>query len=149
MTMTDHQRLEAAAKAAGIALEPYTSDKAAPWGEHPGFTVAGEGPDEWNPLADDGQALRLAAALNIDIEICLCYCEATTVDMVKSSAHRFMEDWGAGPTMLEVRMRRIRRAIVRAAAAAQPAPAEPVAKPCEWTTCPTRVGNVCCNDRPA
>lgn len=24
-----------------------------------------------------------------------------------------------------------------------------LAKPCEWTNCPTRVGNVCCNDRPA
>lgn len=34
-------------------------------------------------------------------------------------------------------------------AAHQPAPAGPVAKPCEWTNCPTRVGNVCCNDRVA
>lgn len=27
--------------------------------------------------------------------------------------------------------------------------AKPAAKPCEWTNCPTRVGNVCCNDRAA
>jgi hypothetical protein len=72
--------------------------------------------DGFDPLTDDGDALRLAAVLNIGIEMGLCYCEATTVDMVRSSTHRFMEDWGAGPTMLEVRMRRIRRAIVRAAA---------------------------------
>lgn len=24
-----------------------------------------------------------------------------------------------------------------------------IAKPCEWTNCPTRVGNVCCNERSA
>jgi len=34
-------------------------------------------------------------------------------------------------------------------AAHQSTPAGPVAKSCEWTNCPTRVGNVCCNDRAA
>jgi hypothetical protein len=66
--MTDRELLEAAAKAAGISLEPYTWDKGAPWGEHEGFTVVGSGRREWNPLIDDGDALRLAVRLEISTE---------------------------------------------------------------------------------
>lgn len=61
--MTDQELLTAAAKAADIYIIPYTWDKGAPWGEHDGFIVGDEGPDEWNPLEDDAQALRLAAKL--------------------------------------------------------------------------------------
>ncbi len=65
--MSDRELLELAAKAAGIVLVPYTWDKGSPWGEHEGFTVSGEGPNEWNPLTDDGDALRLAVRLNIPV----------------------------------------------------------------------------------
>lgn len=65
--MSDRELLELAAKAAGIVLVPYTWNKASPWGEHEGFTVSGEGPNEWNPLEDDGDALRLAVKLQLRV----------------------------------------------------------------------------------
>ena len=67
-------------------------------------------------VSNDAAALQLAVELNIDIEMGLCYCETTRVDMVKSETHRFMEDWGAAPVPLADRMVYVRRAIVRAAA---------------------------------
>jgi hypothetical protein len=110
--MTDRELIEAAAKAAGIELVAYTWDKGAPWGCHEGFTVAGEGPNEWNPLVDDGDALRLAVKLR----------------MVAGYAGE--NHWFAGPTQTRGLMREsaerdgtqnenaaVRRAIVRAAAA--------------------------------
>lgn len=61
---TDRELLELAAKAAGIRLHV--------WGT-PGnanFEDMDDGPygRPWNPLTDDGDALRLAAKLKIDIE---------------------------------------------------------------------------------
>jgi len=53
---TDRELLEAAAKAAGIAIEFY--------GEMP-WLASGKRP--WNPLTDDGDALRLAVKLGIGI----------------------------------------------------------------------------------
>lgn len=52
--MTDLGMLERAAKASGIKTEFYENDY-------------GEIESEWNPLHNDGDALRLAVALNIDI----------------------------------------------------------------------------------
>ena len=58
--MTDTELLEAAAKAAGIS---------AAWVDAFGVMVPGTGVDSrWNPLTDDGDALRLAVALRIQIE---------------------------------------------------------------------------------
>lgn len=72
--MTDREMLELAAKAAGHALQ---------WGEK--YDVGGDVVDctdmayitnngvefaeHWNPLADDGDALRLAVNLGINLEI--------------------------------------------------------------------------------
>lgn len=61
--MTDRERLELAAKAAGIDLTGWT------WTEL-SFAIDYECPDPdvgryWNPLTDDGDALRLAVKLNI------------------------------------------------------------------------------------
>ena len=47
--MTDRELLERAAKAAGIDIEWY-------------------GPKQWNPLTDDGDALRLAVKLGLLVE---------------------------------------------------------------------------------
>jgi hypothetical protein len=67
--MTDRKLLEAAAKAAGIVIDksPYNG------GGHrnDGFTVMGNAVLDWhngitwNPLTDDGDALRLAVKLRI------------------------------------------------------------------------------------
>jgi hypothetical protein len=63
--MTDRELLEAAAKAAGIEVE---------------FSVFSDGSficfhegcgcfhDEWNPLTDDGDALRLAVRLRMNVD---------------------------------------------------------------------------------
>jgi len=107
----DRKLLQAAAKAAGIVLVPYTFDEDAPWGEHEGFTVAEEGPDEWNPLQDDGQALRLAVALRMDIAHFSDHVRADV--MCGPDCHESNRDDPAAAT---------RRAIVRAAAATPPHP---------------------------
>ena len=58
--MTDKALLDLAAKAAGIELSygkvPYTS-----------FDGLAKGWKDWNPLSDDGDALRLAVKLRIDV----------------------------------------------------------------------------------
>jgi len=55
--MTDRELLEAAAEAAGIAIE-WDGDLPIPFGS----AIA------WNPLTDDGDALRLAVKLGIDLQ---------------------------------------------------------------------------------
>lgn len=60
--MTDRELLEMAAKAAGIKLDWYE-----PTSKY-GQAVAQIGNEFWNPLTDDGDALRLAAHLKIDIK---------------------------------------------------------------------------------
>jgi hypothetical protein len=57
--MTDKELLELAAKAAGYSTEPYFD------GEYMGANryEYTEGPSAWNPLTDDGDALRLALKL--------------------------------------------------------------------------------------
>ena len=103
--MTDRELLELAAKAAGkpirwdgdvaVLLDPdWQSDKCS----------------AWNPLADDGDALRLAVKLKLDVRFpqdCDMYvdagpCDAFTVYLIDAGNDR------AAAT---------RRAIVRAAAA--------------------------------
>jgi len=61
--MTDKELLELAAKAAGYSTDPYFD------GEYMGANryEYTEGPNAWNPLTDDGDALRLAVKLNIDV----------------------------------------------------------------------------------
>ncbi len=69
--MTDREILELAAKAAGIK----TPAKNGPWfwlddkGIHEDISCGGDGTRYrvWNPLQDDGDALRLAVRLNIPV----------------------------------------------------------------------------------
>ncbi len=63
--MTDRELLELAARAAGIDLDWDVPPKSPPW------RMTGEGEDrgpaaQWNPLTDDGDALRLAVKLGLD-----------------------------------------------------------------------------------
>lgn len=64
----DRELLQLAAKAAGVKLLPHTWDKGAPWGSHNGFILDGGGPSEWNPIENDGDALRLAVKLHLEID---------------------------------------------------------------------------------
>lgn len=99
--MTDRELLELAAKAAGYTLE-----------EH--FDVHGnywpwcvELDDYWCPLTDDGDALRLAVKLGIDIRPSM------------SGQTKFSYAWKDGSSYAEVSTdscAATRRAIVRAAA---------------------------------
>ncbi len=125
--MTDRELLELAAKAAGIEY-----DKAAsfpPDGKTYSFfglwlVIEGE-PNErtrrrWNPLADDGDALRLAVKLRIDIDhgspldnsryVCASCCGIEMVRDAVRAVEEFEDDVGVQ------RAYSTRRAIVRAAA---------------------------------
>ena len=65
--MTDRELLELAAKAAGIELDwDIPENSTTPW------RMTGEGDErgpaaEWNPLTDDGDALRLAVSQRLKI----------------------------------------------------------------------------------
>ncbi|WAE51179.1 hypothetical protein [Stutzerimonas frequens] len=69
--MSDRELLELATKAAGVA--GYWVEKR-PEDGHPryscGIGKASQLTSLWNPLADDGQALRLAVDLQMTIEVC-------------------------------------------------------------------------------
>lgn len=59
---TDRELLELAAKAAGYYWDAYGIDGTGNWWTGTDYL------DSWNPLTDDGDSFRLAAALLIDIE---------------------------------------------------------------------------------
>ena len=96
--MTDRELLEPAAKAAGIRLHV--------WGT-PGeenFADLGTG-KRWNPLTDDGDALRLAVKLLFEIDMgrgCIAIRHSTGIKILEAFNHDPLTA--------------TRRAIVRAAA---------------------------------
>ncbi|MFG3398696.1 hypothetical protein ACQKEK_02330 [Pseudomonas sp. NPDC077408] len=101
--MDDRELLEMAAKAAGIEVIRI---------DDPGAWIAGGGGIYWNPLTDDGDALRLAESLGFTI----CMNGSGTVsasdDYDKSVfATQSIHECGGN------RLAATRRAIVRAAAA--------------------------------
>lgn len=110
--MDDRKLLELAAKAAGYELLPYTWNKGSGW-DHEGFTLAGTNGNEWDPLEDDGEALRLAIKLQLRIEHgkYSVYAGTSGDDGVNLAAEF--------TTSLIPRDRATRRAILRAAAAMQ------------------------------
>ena len=106
--MTDRELLELAAKAAGINFDPELTCV---------HGVGWEGEDDdgwfqefWNPITDDGDALRLAVKLKLDVllfnggENTVCESNNILDDIVAS------ECWGNDPYAAT------RRAITRAAA---------------------------------
>ena len=93
--MTDRELLELAAKAAG-----YERNSAGPIG-----------PCEWNPLTDDGDALRLAVKLGIDLE---WRADARVAAYRHANADGYC--FTAFESSRENRAENTRRAIVRAAA---------------------------------
>lgn len=97
--MTDRELLELAAKAAGVDVH----FDAAQWGR---FWVNGGG--FWNPLADDGDAFRLAVRLRITPHI---DCNMTEAEWANQDNGGFV-----GEPHFNDPLAATRRAIVRAAA---------------------------------
>lgn len=96
--MTDRELLEMAAKAAEIKVEFYER-----YGRELCKKENDYGPDnQWNPLTDDGDALRLACRLHINVFI---YDDETSTATLGVVA----KNWGSVEA-------NTRRAIVRAAA---------------------------------
>ena len=111
--MTDRELLELAAKAAGIEVKRSRLDD-------PGakdLLIFANRPNiensiyvGWNPLTDDGDALRLAVKLNIVIWECAQYERAMAEVRYGSARGEYWEPVGDDPYAAT------RRAIVRAAA---------------------------------
>lgn len=104
---TDRELLELAAKAAGLDLVwDFDEHMEGP------CTVDEDGfPNFWNPLDDDGDALRLAVKLRLLVHVASAYVEVRWWDDVKSETHGVREwDHGDDPYAAT------RRAIVRMAA---------------------------------
>ena len=109
----DRELLELAAKAAGILDE-------LEWFEEPYGNCWVQGSREWNPLTDDGDALRLAVKLRLNIEP--NYSWEVQGDMTTSIPHesvtcgfKWEDDW-CEETCNDDPYAATRRAIVRAAA---------------------------------
>lgn len=116
--MTDRELLEIAAKAAGMTLGA--------WRENYGafmYRDAAPGRGYWNPLTDDGDALRLAVKLDLAVipypiytqpkhsVIAKVYKDSAAVYRDQRNETEHVEVYGADP------LAATRRAIVRAAAA--------------------------------
>lgn len=109
--MTDRELLELAAKAAGIVgsyseTHPEFGDD---WVD-PGvwYTDEYDCTTSWNPLTDDGDALRLAVALKIDIHQRVADPRVSAVAALQKPMIESCDD--------STRLAATRRAIVRAAA---------------------------------
>lgn len=114
--MTDRELLELAAKAAGLRGEYCEFTK------HPeGFVKAGIGDPRrfgwgdplWNPLIDDGDALRLAVKFGIDPDGCgleIAISSGRVIAGIDCQDGPNVVEWGGDPYAAT------RRAIVRAAA---------------------------------
>lgn len=106
--MTDLELLEAAAKAAGIEVWRGNAWQADMMFRRAGSSDGKVSGVQWNPLADDGDALRLATALKLNIsqgDFSVCVDDEGVIEesaLVRNDAER--------PAV-------VRRAIVRAAAA--------------------------------
>lgn len=121
---TDRELLRRAAKAAGMNMVGYEGGRARielPERDHGDGWVSG-GNISWNPLTDDGDALRLAVKLKLSIshEACACcvWCSPGDESMgdESTSVQERMHAAGAERESIQDRASATRRAIVRAAA---------------------------------
>ena len=109
--MTDRELLELAAKAAGIKHNGYF--------DLDGLYVEvrqGGHYDKWNPLTDDGDALRLAVVIDAEILITQHACIVTLEKWRGINAIRIQENHFSTETKRQDPYAATRRAIVRAAA---------------------------------
>lgn len=108
--MTDREMLELAAKAAGYGVE-WDAGESCFWGYYPDEIRDVDCP--WNPLNDDGDALRLAVKLKLAIrplDKCV-FVESDPETLLGQSQFSELEMYGSDAYAAT------RRAIVRAAAA--------------------------------
>lgn len=107
---TDRELLELAAKAVGIQIDEAYTYKFPPTSLPTGYMVIvnnSGGHSFWNPLDDDGDALRLAVTLRMDVTF-----NATDVCVFPEDGR----DGAAQPVYVDDPYAATRRAIVRAAA---------------------------------
>ena len=104
--MTDRELLKLAAKAAGIEVCGSDLDN---------LLIDCNG-DDWNPLTNDGDALRLAVRLHIDLNINNGISEAIWVDEARSESHSIEVPCDEAFEGYDAKCAATRRAIVRAAA---------------------------------
>jgi hypothetical protein len=105
--MTDRELLEAAARAAGIDGE-YRTERICDRGDWLDITAifTSDGMGWWNPLTDDGDAMRLAVAHGMEVD-------TSTEDQIAVNVGAIgVREW-----VMSDRLAATRRAIVRAAAA--------------------------------
>jgi len=105
MADTDRELLELAARAAGINWRNWTPTMFS------GETELRDWPYEWNPLTDDGDALRLAAKLVLRVDPFNCQGESGARAQHIDAPFTEYTSGNGGDHMAAVR-----RAIVRAAA---------------------------------
>lgn len=112
--MTDRELLEFAAKAAGRCAHSETHLERWEDGNDAGTdsycTACGKSPDYWNPLTDDGDALRLAVNRQMSLALGPIRVQACTIEGALRGAF-FQED-----IIYQDPNAATRRAIVRAAA---------------------------------
>lgn len=119
--MTDRELLELAAKAAGIEIEWHIMINSS---RHPIVAPKtqlekqwlGHDYTEWDPLDDDGDALRLAVRLHINIELNNGSATAVWFDLAASETHVVEEPCDEEFEGWPAKEAATRRAIVRAAA---------------------------------
>ena len=97
--MTDREMLELAAKAAGLHVKVVSNSGR-------GLKVHGNC-NWWNPLTDDGDALRLAVKMGIYVH---CRAGSMVTSAIGDGDEWVIENWSNDPTSAT------RRAITRAAA---------------------------------
>lgn len=120
--MTDRELLELAAKAAGYdpKWREWVTSRIAEFQtikhkKNQGFFVNDK---QWNPLDDDGDALRLAANIGMNLYMSSGFCIAEVISDGDCQSITAKEKW-TGDTSVHFSQRRsdaTRRAIVRAAA---------------------------------
>ena len=126
--MTDRELIEAAAKAAGIELGPWQERQSSFYKIGAPFKPA----NWWNPLTDDGDALRLAVTLGLAVIPYPIYAKPKHSVIAKQYSHAsYLRGESEDVRIEEIQVyggdpaAATRRAIVRAAAAlAGTAPAE-------------------------
>jgi hypothetical protein len=99
--MTDKKLLELAAKAAGFTWK-WNADY---------LLIEDESWHEWNPLTDDGDALRLAVKCSIDVWFDDDCKRVGTNYMIDNTGYNLEEEW-----LDSTKQEATRRAITRAAA---------------------------------
>lgn len=112
--MNDRELLELAAKAAGYDLYATWSE----FGYFEGFRIGSINGDQWNPLTDDGDALRLAVRLGLDILFTPEDVEVIADQHAKEDGGETVAPWAGESWTLKQQdpYAATRRAIVRAAA---------------------------------